>query len=168
MANKIYLAADLGAESGRVVAGVWNGKKIRLEEVHRFPNSPVVLADTLRWDVMRLWAEIQKASPSSIVKCSAGLRSLWAQTSGSSTLSAAARKAEFSTSSPRTPASALWWPVPLKPRRWAICWCRCVLVVKLVHCRKFARSPAYPVRLPAMNPQRSRCRSLCPLSLAYP
>jgi rhamnulokinase len=59
MAHKVYLAIDLGAESGRVMAGLWNGKTIRLEEVHRFPNGPVMLADSLRWDTMRLWAEIQ-------------------------------------------------------------------------------------------------------------
>ena len=59
MANRVYLAADLGAESGRVIAGIWNGKTIRLEELHRFPNGPVMLADSLRWDVMRLWGEIQ-------------------------------------------------------------------------------------------------------------
>jgi rhamnulokinase len=59
MAQKVYLAIDLGAESGRVMAGIWNGKTLRLQEIHRFPNSPVPLAGTLRWDVMRLWAEIQ-------------------------------------------------------------------------------------------------------------
>jgi len=55
-----YLAIDLGAESGRVMAGLWNGKSICLEEVLRFPNRPVQLADSLRWDVLRLWAEIQQ------------------------------------------------------------------------------------------------------------
>ena len=59
MPDKVYLAIDLGAESGRLMAGLWNGKTLRLEEVHRFPNGPVLLADSLRWDVMRLWAEIQ-------------------------------------------------------------------------------------------------------------
>ena len=59
MPNKVYLAIDLGAESGRVMAGLWNGKTIRLEEVHRFPNGPVHFADSMRWDVIRLWAEIQ-------------------------------------------------------------------------------------------------------------
>lgn len=57
--NSVYLAIDLGAESGRVMAGLWNGKTLRLEEVHRFPNGPVTLADSLRWDVLRLWTEIQ-------------------------------------------------------------------------------------------------------------
>jgi rhamnulokinase len=59
MSERVYLAIDLGAESGRVIAGLWNGKTIRLEEVHRFPNGPVMLAETMRWDVLRLWAEIQ-------------------------------------------------------------------------------------------------------------
>ena len=57
--SKVYLAVDLGAESGRVCAGVWDGRKIRLEEIHRFPNGPVALAESLRWDVLRLWSEIQ-------------------------------------------------------------------------------------------------------------
>src|SRR5512147_738369 len=56
---RVYLAIDLGAESGRVVAGLWNSKTLRLEEIHRFPNGPVYLGDSLRWDVVRLWAEIQ-------------------------------------------------------------------------------------------------------------
>src|SRR5664279_3357685 len=59
MSDRVYLAIDLGAESGRVMAGLWNGKTINLEEVHRFPNGPVYLGDSLRWDVVRLWAEIQ-------------------------------------------------------------------------------------------------------------
>jgi len=59
MSQRTYLAIDLGAESGRVMAGLWNGRSLRLEEVHRFPNGPVSLAGTLRWDVLRLWGEIQ-------------------------------------------------------------------------------------------------------------
>ena len=59
MRQKVYLAVDLGAESGRVMAGLWNGKTLQLEEVYRFPNGPVMLGETIRWDVLRLWAEIQ-------------------------------------------------------------------------------------------------------------
>jgi rhamnulokinase len=57
--NRVYLGIDLGAESGRVMAGIWNGKTIRLEELHRFSNGPVYVGDTLRWDVLRLCTEIQ-------------------------------------------------------------------------------------------------------------
>jgi rhamnulokinase len=59
MKTQCYLGVDLGAESGRVMAGLWDGKRIRLEELHRFPNGPVEIAGTLRWDVLRLWSEVQ-------------------------------------------------------------------------------------------------------------
>jgi rhamnulokinase len=59
MAEQCYLGVDLGAESGRVVAGLFDGQRIRLEEIHRFSNGAVHVAETLRWDVLRLWSEIQ-------------------------------------------------------------------------------------------------------------
>jgi rhamnulokinase len=59
MKEQCYLGIDLGAESGRVMAGLWNGKRMRLEELHRFPNGPVEMGGTLRWDVLRLWTEIE-------------------------------------------------------------------------------------------------------------
>jgi rhamnulokinase len=59
MPQQTYLAIDLGAESGRIIAGLWNGKTLKLEEVHRFANGPVNLAGSLRWDVLRLWTEIE-------------------------------------------------------------------------------------------------------------
>src|ERR1043166_3234114 len=60
MKDQCYLGVDLGAESGRVMAGLWNGKRMRLEELHRFPNGGIEIAGTLRWDVLRLWSEIQR------------------------------------------------------------------------------------------------------------
>ncbi|MBN2003518.1 MAG: rhamnulokinase [Anaerolineae bacterium] len=55
----VFLAVDLGAESGRVVAGHLNGERITLDEVHRFPNGPVRVQDYLHWDVLRLWSDIK-------------------------------------------------------------------------------------------------------------
>jgi rhamnulokinase len=82
MPQRVYLAIDLGAESGRVMAGLWNGKTIRLEEVHRFPNGPVHLADSLRWDVLRLWAEIQAGLGLAAKKYGASITSVGADTWG--------------------------------------------------------------------------------------
>ena len=59
MAQKNYIAVDLGAESGRVMAGRFDGGKIALEQFHRFPNGPVNLGGTLRWNLVSLWSEIQ-------------------------------------------------------------------------------------------------------------
>src|SRR5207253_2330854 len=47
MKPQVYLAIDLGAESGRIMAGLWDGKRIRVEDIHRFPNEPVEIAGTL-------------------------------------------------------------------------------------------------------------------------
>src|SRR3954470_14201119 len=56
-----YLALDLGAESGRGLLGRFDGDRLTLEEVHRFPNGPVRMLDTLHWDVPRLFAEMKVA-----------------------------------------------------------------------------------------------------------
>ncbi len=54
------LAFDLGAESGRAVLGRFDGDRLRLSELHRFPNEPVRLPDGLHWDVLRLFAEVKR------------------------------------------------------------------------------------------------------------
>ena len=59
MKEKTYLAVDLGAESGRVMAGRFDGKHISLHEIHRFSNGPIRLSGTLRWNLVGLWSEIQ-------------------------------------------------------------------------------------------------------------
>jgi len=55
-----FLAFDLGAESGRAVIAHLDGERLYLEEVHRFPNGPVRVLDSLHWDVLRLWSEIKR------------------------------------------------------------------------------------------------------------
>jgi rhamnulokinase len=52
------LAFDLGAESGRGVLGLFDGQRLQLEVVHRFPNHPVRLPDGLFWDVLNLYHEM--------------------------------------------------------------------------------------------------------------
>ncbi len=56
-----YLALDLGAESGRGLLGRFDGETLVLEELHRFPNVPVRLLDTLHWDLLRLFDECKTA-----------------------------------------------------------------------------------------------------------
>jgi rhamnulokinase len=52
-----YAAVDLGAESGRVVRGRFDGERVSLEVVHRFANRPVRLPDGLRWNLLALFTE---------------------------------------------------------------------------------------------------------------
>jgi rhamnulokinase len=58
MAQSVALAVDLGASSGRVVAGGFDGRRLELEELHRFANGPVSLGGELVWDLVRLWQEV--------------------------------------------------------------------------------------------------------------
>jgi rhamnulokinase len=55
-----YLAFDLGAESGRAMLGSVSAERLELEELHRFPNTPVRVFQSLYWDTLRLWHEIQE------------------------------------------------------------------------------------------------------------
>ena len=54
-----YLAFDLGAESGRAMGASFDGARLALEELHRFPTGPVCAADSQYWDVLRFWCEMQ-------------------------------------------------------------------------------------------------------------
>jgi rhamnulokinase len=54
-----FIAADLGAASGRIVLGRWDGRGFSLEELHRFPNGAVRAAGSLYWDILGIWSEIQ-------------------------------------------------------------------------------------------------------------
>lgn len=58
MSRRRYLALDLGAESGRAMLATLADHTINLEELHRFPNTPVRLPSGLYWDTLRLFHEI--------------------------------------------------------------------------------------------------------------
>jgi len=58
MAEKAYLAVDMGASSGRHVVGRFDGKKLQLEELYRFDNGPVDVAGSLHWDLLGLWSHV--------------------------------------------------------------------------------------------------------------
>ena len=60
--ERVYLAIDLGAESGRVVAGVHRQGKLELDVVHRFPNVPVNTSAGMHWDLTGLFEQILTAT----------------------------------------------------------------------------------------------------------
>lgn len=56
----LYCAAvDLGATSGRVIVGTWDGHALTTSEVHRFPNGLRSLSGHDYWDIAGLWTEVQ-------------------------------------------------------------------------------------------------------------
>ncbi|OYD07153.1 rhamnulokinase [Paludifilum halophilum] len=52
------LAVDLGASSGRVLTGEFDGERLNVGEVHRFENKPVSLLGTLYWDLLHLYQQV--------------------------------------------------------------------------------------------------------------
>ncbi|HLG63691.1 MAG TPA: rhamnulokinase family protein [Ktedonosporobacter sp.] len=58
MATRNLAAVDLGAESGRVILARFDGRNLDLEEVHRFPNQPVMVRGHRFWNMPGLWNEV--------------------------------------------------------------------------------------------------------------
>ena len=54
----VFAAIDIGASSGRVVAGWLGDVDLELDVVHRFPNEAVESDGHLRWDLTGLYAEV--------------------------------------------------------------------------------------------------------------
>lgn len=57
--SQTLVAVDLGAGSGRVMAGRRNGDRLELREIHRFSRAPQVKQGLLRWDTEYLEASIR-------------------------------------------------------------------------------------------------------------
>lgn len=58
MSQRTYLAIDIGASSGRHVAGSFNGRRLSLNEIYRFENGPVRAAGHLYWNLLAQWQDI--------------------------------------------------------------------------------------------------------------
>ncbi|HVP12715.1 MAG TPA: rhamnulokinase family protein [Phycisphaerae bacterium] len=54
----VYLAIDLGAESGRAIIGELGAEHLELHEVHRFTNQFSRQPGGLHWDVIALWNNV--------------------------------------------------------------------------------------------------------------
>ncbi|MBI3839501.1 MAG: rhamnulokinase [Planctomycetia bacterium] len=60
MAQRAYLAIDMGASSGRHVAGLFDGKSLKLAEIYRFENGPVPAGGHLYWDLLAQWNHVRQ------------------------------------------------------------------------------------------------------------
>ncbi len=74
-----FLGIDLGASSGRGIVGSFDGERLKLREVHRFPNEPQMLNGRFTWDILRLFAESKNAIRAA---CGGELRSIGLDTWG--------------------------------------------------------------------------------------
>ena len=56
--NKVYLAVDLGAGSGRVLAGEFDGNRIELHELNRFDNIGLQLPSGVHCNITLIYQHI--------------------------------------------------------------------------------------------------------------
>jgi rhamnulokinase len=54
-----FVAADLGASSGRIMLGGWDGRAFSVHELHRFANGAVHEDDGIYWDFEDIWSQIR-------------------------------------------------------------------------------------------------------------
>jgi rhamnulokinase len=54
-----FVAADLGASSGRIMLGQWNGQAFSVRELHRFANGGVRAGDGYYWEILGIWSQIK-------------------------------------------------------------------------------------------------------------
>ena len=76
------LALDLGAESGRAVLGLFDGERLTVQEVHRFPNVPVQVGETLYWDILRLFEGVKESLARASRATGGGIASIGVDTWG--------------------------------------------------------------------------------------
>ena len=61
MGGRLFLAFDLGAESGRAMLGSLRDGRLDIRELHRFPNAMASLRGHLHWDIVQLFQEMKRA-----------------------------------------------------------------------------------------------------------
>lgn len=54
------LAFDFGASSGKALLGGFDGGRLVLRDSYKFPNDPVMVGDSLHWDILRLYYELKQ------------------------------------------------------------------------------------------------------------
>ncbi|RMF04763.1 MAG: rhamnulokinase [Chloroflexi bacterium] len=77
-----FVAFDLGASSGRAVLGRFNGDTLSLEVAHRFHNGPTRVLDTLYWNALQLFAEMQTGLGKAAERCGGRIAALGVDTWG--------------------------------------------------------------------------------------
>lgn len=76
------VAVDLGASSGRIILGHFNGKLLTFEVIHRFANYPVKIKNDLYWDVLKIFSEIKSGLRLAKSCCVSPIRSVGIDTWG--------------------------------------------------------------------------------------
>ncbi len=80
--KKVYLAADIGAGSGRVIAAILENGILSLEEVNRFDNQSIDLDGSLYWQAIRIFSSIKEGIALAVERYGDSIRSVGVDTWG--------------------------------------------------------------------------------------
>jgi rhamnulokinase len=80
--EKVFIAIDLGAGSGRVIAARTNLSKMELEEIHRFDNPGTDLPGGSFWNILGLYREILEGLRRSVERYGENIASIGIDTWG--------------------------------------------------------------------------------------
>lgn len=61
MKNHTFFAVDIGATSGRTILAIFDGNKVEMRELTRFPNHMIPLGGHLFWDLASLYNEVLRS-----------------------------------------------------------------------------------------------------------
>ena len=81
-AKKIFIAVDLGAGSGRVIAAITDMARLELEELHRFDNPGTDLPGGSFWNLLGLYREILEGLRRAVERHGDGIVSIGIDTWG--------------------------------------------------------------------------------------
>jgi rhamnulokinase len=82
MTSTVFVALDLGASSGRHLAGAFDGERLSLNELYRFENGPVAVAGRLYWDLLQQWTHVQNGLRTAASAHGSRIRSIGVDTWG--------------------------------------------------------------------------------------
>ncbi len=80
--SPVHIAIDLGASSGRVLAGHLTEAGVQLEEIHRFPNGGVPQGGRLVWNLLGQWEQVVAGLSQAANRYGSRIRSVGADTWG--------------------------------------------------------------------------------------
>src|SRR5262245_11783645 len=75
-------AVDIGAQSGRVALGRFDGERLSVAEVHRFRNTPLADGDALSWDAPALYDGVLAGLSAAAAEAGGGVASVGVDTWG--------------------------------------------------------------------------------------
>ena len=80
--KKTFLAVDLGAGSGRMIAVDFDGRKMELEEISRWQNAPIRCGSSLHWDMESILKNLKRALSKAVSLKGKGIVSMGIDTWG--------------------------------------------------------------------------------------